>query len=122
MKEMIEAGAEIDIVEYKAALQNQERICDQLDRLFSGYDFVLSLGTATSAPLRGIEEFPDPSLIWTLGHIPSVAAPVFRCPGGLPFGVQFVSRRWNDYLLLQGVEELVNRGVLPSGSQRIVKN
>lgn len=122
MKEMIEAGVGIDIIEYKAALQNQESICDQLDRLFSGYDFILSLGTATSAPLRGIEELPDPSLIWTLGHIPSVAAPVFRCPGGLPFGVQFVSRRWNDYLLLQGVEELVNRGVLPSGSQRIVKN
>lgn len=122
MKEMIEAGEGIDFADYKAALQNQERVCHQLDRLFSGYDFILSLGTATSAPMRGVEELPDPSLIWTLGHVPSVAAPVFRCPSGLPFGVQFVSRRWNDYSLLQGVEELVARGVLPSGSQPIIRN
>ena len=122
MKEMIEAGEGIDFADYKAALQNQERVCHQLDRLFSGYDFILSLGTATSAPMRGVEELPDPSLIWTLGHVPSVAAPVFRCPSGLPFGVQFVSRRWNDYLLLQGVEELVARGVLPSGSQPIIRS
>lgn len=121
MNEMIEAGVGIDFAEYKAALQNQERLCGDLDWLFSGFDFVLSLGTATSAPTRGIEELPDPSLIWTLGHMPSVAAPVFRCPNGLPFGVQFVSRRWNDYLLLQGVEELVARGVLPSGSLPIVR-
>lgn len=122
MKDMIDAGVGIDAIQYKAALRNQDLICDQLDELFSGFDFILSLGTATSAPPRGVEELPDPSLIWTLGHIPSVAAPVFRCPNGLPFGVQFVSRRWNDYRLLQGVEELVSRAVLPSGSQRIIKN
>ena len=82
---------------------------------------VLSLGSSSSAPSRGIEELPDPSLIWTLGHVPSVTAPTFRCPDGLPFGAQFVSRRWNDYLLLQGIEELVDRGLLRSGSHTIKK-
>lgn len=119
MSEMIAAGQSIDLEALQGALRLQERYCEKLDSLLGRYDMVLSLGTAGSAPPRGVEELPDPSLIWTLGHIPSVAAPVFRCPQGLPFGVQFVSRKWNDYLLLQGIETLVERGVLPPGSQKI---
>jgi Asp-tRNA(Asn)/Glu-tRNA(Gln) amidotransferase A subunit family amidase len=119
MKEMIEAGELISVAQLKLALVNQESCCVKLDKLLMSYDFVLSLGTSSSAPLRGVEELPDPSLIWTMGHLPAIAAPTFRCPEGLPFGVQFVSRRWNDYLLLQGIAELVNRGILPSGTQSI---
>jgi Asp-tRNA(Asn)/Glu-tRNA(Gln) amidotransferase A subunit family amidase len=119
MREMIEVGESIDLAIFKETLLQQEIFCSKLDRLLSPYDIVLSLGTSSSAPLRGIKELPDPSLIWTLGHIPSVAAPIFRCPDGLPFGVQFISRRWNDYLLLQGIESLVDRGILPLGSDKI---
>jgi Asp-tRNA(Asn)/Glu-tRNA(Gln) amidotransferase A subunit family amidase len=100
-------------------LREQEIFSKNLDQMLSEYDFVVSLATSSSAPLRGIAELPDPSLIWTLGHCPSVAAPVFRCPDDLPFGVQFVSRRWNDYLLLQAIEDLVDRGALPKGSSEI---
>lgn len=120
MKKMIEAGESINPAEFRLALERQESLCDRLDQLLSPYDMVLSLGTSSSAPLRGVEELPDPSLIWTLGHVPSIAAPMFRCPNGLPFGVQIISKRWNDYLLLQGVEELVERQVLPSGSMEVV--
>ena len=119
MKEMIVAGELIKPIELKLALENQESYCEKLDRLLMPYDIVLSMGTASSAPLRGVEELPDPSLIWTLGHLPVIAAPTFRCPQGLPFGSQFFSRRWNDYRLLQCVEELGVRGILPSGSQKI---
>jgi Asp-tRNA(Asn)/Glu-tRNA(Gln) amidotransferase A subunit family amidase len=52
-------------------------------------------------------------------RVPSVAAPLFRCPDGLPFGAQFIARRWSDYRLLQGLEALVLYGVLPQGSQEI---
>lgn len=119
MKEMIAMGESISLETFKEAIRQQEIFCEKLDSLLSPYDIVLSLGTSSSAPLRGVVELPDPSLIWTLGHIPSIAVPAFRCPSGLPFGAQFVSRRWNDYLLLQGVEELVDRGVLPPGSLNI---
>ncbi len=119
MSEMIAAGETISLATFSAALRQQESICAKLDRLLAPYDFVLSLGTSSSAPPRGVEELPDPSLIWTLGHVPSIAAPMFRCPDDLPFGAQFISRRWNDYLLLQGIEELVDRGILPPGSQKI---
>lgn len=119
MSEMISAGQSINLEALQNALRLQVLYCERLDSLFERYDMVLSLGTASSAPPRGVEELPDPSLIWTLGHVPAVAAPVFRCPQGLPFGAQFVSRKWNDYLLLQGIEELVDRGILPAGSQKI---
>ena len=122
MKEMIEAGELISPDQLKLALVNQDIYCGKIDKLFMPYDFILSLGTSSSAPLRGVEELPDPSLIWTMGHLPAIAAPTFRCPQGLPFGVQFVSRRWNDYLLLQGIAELINLGILPAGSQEIRSN
>jgi len=119
MSEMIADGQSISREAWQEALRRQEELSDALDRLLAPYDLVLSLGTSSSAPPRGEEELPDPSLIWTLCHIPAVAAPVFRCPAGLPLGAQFISRRWGDYRLLQGIEELVDRGVLPAASQRV---
>jgi len=121
MNKMIEAGELIKLSELKLALENQESCCEMLNQLLAPFDIVLSLSTGSSAPLRTVSELPDPSLIWTLGHLPVIAAPTFRCPQRLPFGVQLVSRRWNDYMLLQGVEELVDRGILPAGSTKINK-
>lgn len=119
MNEMIIDGEAINPASFKKALIQQELYCSRLDQLFEPYDMILSLGTSSSAPLRGNAELPDPALTWTLGHIPVVAAPAFRCPKGLPFSVQIISRRWNDYLLLQGIETLIARGILPSGSQKV---
>ncbi len=121
MQKMILEGAGISIEEYQTALLQQDQLIDDLDDFLEPYDFVISIGTSSSAPPRGSEELPDPSLIWTLGHVPSIAAPVFLCPEGLPFGAQFVSRRWNDYTLLQGVEELIDKGILPAGSSPVNK-
>lgn len=119
MAEMIADGERIPLEVFRSALRQQEAMSDVIDAMFANYDFVVSLGTSSAAPLRGEVELPDPSLIWTLTHVPAVAAPAFRAPDGMPFGVQFVSRRWNDYRLLQGVEALVERGVLPAGSQAV---
>lgn len=120
MKKMIKAGESIGQQEFTLALKLQEKHCEILNELLSPYDFVLSLGTSSSAPIRGVEELPDPSLIWTLGHIPSISAPVFRCPDRLPFAAQLISKKWSDYMLLQAIEELVDRNILPSGSMAII--
>jgi Asp-tRNA(Asn)/Glu-tRNA(Gln) amidotransferase A subunit family amidase len=119
MKKMIKIGDTTGQEEFTLALKLQENYCERLNEQLSAYDFVLSLGTASSAPIRGVEELPDPSLIWTLGHIPSISAPVFRCPERLPFAAQFISKKWSDYVLLQAIEELVDRNILPSGSMKI---
>jgi Asp-tRNA(Asn)/Glu-tRNA(Gln) amidotransferase A subunit family amidase len=118
---MIKQGQSINKTEYIDALRSQELYCEILDKMFCSYDMVLSLSTASSAPLREVEELPDPSLIWTLGHLPAISAPVFKSPEGMPFGAQFTSRRGNDYLLLEGVEMLIRRGLLPEGSQKIIE-
>lgn len=122
MREMMAAGEAIQLQQFLNAVRQQDVLAQQLDSMLGDYDIVLSLGTASDAPLRDQTALPDPSLIWTLCHVPTVAVPTFRSPEGLPFGVQLVSRRWNDYLLLQGIEELIERGVLPKGSMAIEKN
>jgi Asp-tRNA(Asn)/Glu-tRNA(Gln) amidotransferase A subunit family amidase len=122
MASMILKGGSISETQYKSALIDQELYCREIDLLFKDYDFVVSLATSSSAPARGAEETPDPSLIWTLGHLPCIVAPAFRCPNGLPIGAQFTARRWSDYTLIQGVEELITSGVLMKGSLQIIPN
>jgi len=120
MMDMIIKGEAISLEEYCDALKYQEDFCCKLDHLFLEYDIIISLATAGSAPLRSEISQDDPSLIWTFGHLPSITAPQFRSPEGLPFGVQFTSRKWNDYLLLQGIEKLINKGIISKGSQKIL--
>lgn len=122
MLSMIENGEVIDVASFQKAIYMQEEIVKKVRELLSGFDVVLSLSTSSSAPLRNISELPDPSLIWTMAHVPSVHVPMFRCPLNLPFGPQFVSRKWGDYLLLQFIEEFIKRKVLPEGSQPVAGN
>jgi hypothetical protein len=63
-----------------------------------------------------VEELPDSALMWTLTQLPALSAPVFKSPGGLPFGLQLVARRYNDPLLLKFVAEAIERGHLPATS------
>lgn len=114
MRRMIELGADIKVADYFNALEMQKKFSNMVNELFETYDYVISVATSSSAPDRGIEELPDPSLIWTLCHLPTVSAPAFSCPIGLPFGIQILSKRWGDYALLSGIEELIGREILPS--------
>lgn len=106
MNEMIAIGKEITIEEYKTCLSLQEDLCVAMDDFLKEFDAIICLSTAGEAPLRGVKENPDPSLIWTLTHLPSVNVPLFKSPNKLPFGLQVVSRRFNDYLLLNLINYL----------------
>lgn len=116
MATMIEDGRRITGRDYADALESQQALCRVADAAFEKYDLIVSLGTSSAAPRRDEMEIPDPSLIWTLCHLPSVAVPTSHSPLGMPFGVQFASRKWNDYRLLQGIEAMIDQGILPSGS------
>jgi Asp-tRNA(Asn)/Glu-tRNA(Gln) amidotransferase A subunit family amidase len=120
MSEMIADGQSVGLDEFRKALAWQQAFSEALDRALGEYDIVLSLATSSVAPPRGLEELADPSLLWTLAHVPAVSAPAFHA-NDLPLGAQFIARRWDDYRLLQGVEELVDRGVLPAGSSGITR-
>lgn len=118
MKKMIGAGREISIERYHRALEEQAALCHEMDEFLQGYDAVVCLSTAGEAPDRGVPEQPDPALMWTLTHLPAVSAPVFLSPGGLPFGLQIVSRRYNDYLLLSLLDHLLAEGLLETAQPK----
>lgn len=116
MKALIEAGQRITPAEYEQALARQVELARIAERFMRGFDVAVTLSTAGEAPPRHVEEAPDSALMWTLAQLPSISAPVFRSPRGLPFGLQLVARRYNDPLLLEFVAEAVRTGLLPADS------
>ncbi|WP_306534113.1 amidase [Geobacter sp.] len=121
MNDMIRHGNEITPEEYLSVLEEQSELCLLMDEFCSGYDVLISLSTAGSAPPRHQIEEPDPSLMWTLTHLPVVSVPVFLAPDGLPFGLQITSRRYNDYLLLNFTDHLRSLGLIPEGVNPLSK-
>lgn len=116
MNEIFVRGRKISVEQYHKALRDQELITNDMDGFFQKYDVLISLSTAGEAPPREETERPDPSLIWTLSHLPVVCAPAFVSPGGLPFGVQFVTRKYNDKLLFRFTDYLRESGLIPEGT------
>ena len=96
---MIEDGKKINLNLYKECVDKQNFLSFRLEEFLSDYDAVISPSTSGEAPLLGEEEKPDPCLIWTLCRIPSVHIPLFKGPNNLPYGVQCITKRYNDYLL-----------------------
>jgi len=115
MNEMILKGNKITAEDYYLALQIQDALIDKIDRVMSEYDACICLSTSGVAPLRNVMEKRDPSLIWTLTHLPALNVPAFISPDGLPFGLQVVSRKYNDYLMLDFVEFLRTINLIPKG-------
>lgn len=116
MYEIIGHGNEITQEEYLAALESQAEMAAAMDSLLADFDAFVSIGTASAAPLREAVELPDPSLMWTLTYLPTVAVPMFKSPQGLPFGLQIGARRYNDYHLLDFLDVLETRGLAPTQS------
>lgn len=116
MNEIFIRGRKISVDQYHKALRDQEVITNAMDSFFDNYDVLISLSTAGEAPPREETERPDPSLIWTLAHLPVVCAPAFISPGGLPFGVQFAARKYNDKLLFRFTDYLRKSGLIPEGT------
>ena len=116
MNEIFIRGRKISVEQYHKALRDQEVITNAMDSFFENFDVLISLSTAGEAPPREETERPDPSLIWTLAHLPVVCAPAFISPGGLPFGVQFAARKYNDKLLFRFTDYLRKSGLIPEGT------
>lgn len=119
MNEIFKRGRKISLEDFLMSLREQEKLIHLMDGFFEKYDVLISLSTAGEAPLREETERPDPSLIWTLTHLPVVCAPVFRSPERLPFGVQFASRKYNDRLLFRFTDYLKESGILPEGINKV---
>ena len=113
MRELIEKGKAISRSDYAKAIEMQDYLCASMDKLMQDYDVLISLSTAGAAPLRDVMETQDPSLIWTMVHVPVIAVPAFAA-GHLPFGFQACSRKYNDYLLLNFLDYLYGNNLIPA--------
>ncbi|MSR70998.1 amidase [Candidatus Kaiserbacteria bacterium] len=114
MKSMIEKGKKISPEAFASALEHQSGMIRDMDAFMSGLDAIICLSTSGEAPPRDVVELPDPALMWTLTHLPVISAPVFLSPGNLPFGLQLVARKYNDYLLFDLLALLKERGLVPA--------
>ena len=99
--------------QFEQAKEHQSRIAKLLDDSFEYFDVILSLSTASHAPLRNEKEKDDPSLIWNMCGNPTISMPVTKTQEGFPLGIQAVSRRYNDKMLLRFVSLLRNRELIP---------
>jgi Asp-tRNA(Asn)/Glu-tRNA(Gln) amidotransferase A subunit family amidase len=112
-KEIMERGRAITNDEYRAALRRQEQIMRDVDGWFGGVDAAVTLSVAGEAPLREEPEPPDSALMFTLCGLPAVSVPALVGPNRLPIGLQLVARRYNDYLLLELLDQLAQAGFAP---------
>ena len=113
MNDLITKGNALTVAAYREALDVQTEMVYAMDSFFDDYDILISLSTAGEAPDRYTTELPDPALMWTLTHLPVVSVPNFRSPSGLPFGMQVVARKYNDYLIFQFLDEMCRDGLIP---------
>ncbi len=116
MYQLINHGNKISLSTYKNALQTQIKMADAMDKFLKNFDILVSLATASEAPLRTQTEDPDPALMWTMTYLPAINIPAFVSMDGMPFGVQLAARRYNDYLLLDFVNYLKELSIIPLGA------
>ncbi len=116
MNNLIKLGQLIGQADYLAALESQTLMQEVMDNFFSDFDIIISASTAGEAPDRDLVEQPDPCLIWTLAHLPVIHVPAFKSPSALPFGLQLVARKYNDYLLLNFLDYLLAERLIPEQS------
>jgi len=109
MYQIIERGQSITLDEYEIALDEQANLTAKFDAWMceNEIDILLDLSTGGTA-LKGLdtEDRPDNCLIWTFLGLPVVNIPMFTGPNGMPFGLQAIARKYDDYKLLRFCEEV----------------
>ncbi|MBY0449746.1 MAG: amidase [Cyanobacteria bacterium] len=121
MNTLIEEGNNITVEEYREALTLQDTMAREMDSFLSDFDVVITLSTAGEAPPREEAERPDSALLWNMSYLPVMNIPAFVSPDGLPFGLQVISRRYNDYLLIHFIDDLIKHELIPPRINPIAK-
>jgi Asp-tRNA(Asn)/Glu-tRNA(Gln) amidotransferase A subunit family amidase len=107
MKEMIARGEKIKTEEYIDAIKRQPVIRSKFDKAFRDFDFIITPSTASVAPLLHKNEKDDTCLIWTFLGYPVVSIPLFlNSELNLPYGLQIVAKKFDDFSLLDFAEEV----------------
>lgn len=115
MRDMIERGEKIKTEEYVDAIKKQPLLRARFDRLFKNYDFLITPSTATPAPPLHETEKDDTCLIWTFLGYPAISIPLFVSDHlGLPYGLQIVAKKFDDFALLDFAEQIEKKFICQS--------
>ena len=108
MTTMIEKGNKISKKKYLESLLAQQYLTKKFDSMMKDYDFLITPSTASVAPKIGENEKTDTSLIWTFFGVPAISLPIFYDEKTkLPFGLQIISSRYNDFFILNFCERII---------------
>jgi len=109
VRRRLEAGRDETSAEYSLARRTQTEMKRRLDVLFETYDVLMLPTTPITAPLiqgddavdqaRRLTRFTAP---FNLTGVPAISLPCGLSSGGLPIGLQMVTRAWHEARLLRG--------------------
>jgi Asp-tRNA(Asn)/Glu-tRNA(Gln) amidotransferase A subunit family amidase len=109
MRDMIKRGENITTEEYIEAIKLQPVLRNKFDQAFLNYDFLVTPSTASAAPTLNETEKDDTCLIWTFLGYPVLSIPLFmNSESNLPFGLQIVAKKFDDFSLLDFGETIQN--------------
>jgi len=109
MKEMIDRGEKISTEAYVDCVKKQPIFRKKFDKIFDEYDFIIIPSTASYAPEISENEIDDTCLIWTFLGYPTITIPLYICKEkNLPYGLQVISKKFDDFSLLDFAEKIEN--------------
>lgn len=102
LKALIEAGMLVPGVSYLRAQQVRAAAIQAMRGLFRGIDLLATPATPTPAP-EGLGSTGDPvfNLPFTTFGFPALTVPMGFTPAGLPLGLQFVGRPFEEVLVFR---------------------
>ena len=99
---------------FTKAQKVRRKLVEKTALVFSEYDFIL-MPTSPSVAFKIGEKSDDPIAMYladiytvfaNLTGIPGISLPLFKHSNGLPFGVQLMSKQFNELSLLQASQQL----------------
>ena len=100
---------------FTKAQKVRRKLVEKTELVFKDYDFLL-MPTSPSVAFKIGEKTNDPIAMYladiytvfaNLTGIPGISLPLFKHSNGMPFGVQLMSKRFNELSLLQASQQLM---------------
>jgi aspartyl-tRNA(Asn)/glutamyl-tRNA(Gln) amidotransferase subunit A len=100
---------------YTRAQKVRKLICDKLENIFLNSDFIILPTVPTTAFPLG-EKMKDPlemyladiyTVLANLAGLPAISIPLFKHSNNMPFGLQILSKKWNELSLLRFSQQLM---------------